>query len=272
MEYDLIIITGASSGLGKEFARVLAGRTRTLMITARRIDRLRILADELTAAHKDLTVICQLCDLSDSSDRDKLICKLQQMMHGRTLLVNNAGLGDYGEYSCAQKERVRTMVQVNVAAVAELTHALLSRLVEQGGDVVNISSLAADIPLPDFALYAATKAFVASFGEGLRAELRESKVRVLTVCPGPVHTEFGEVARRPGQERRDFFLRRRFYTEAKTVVRDSLRALEKGRTRCYPSAKVWLAGCILRSLPLWFLRLVLNRRPRRVVSQPLKSS
>ena len=272
MEYDLIIITGASSGLGRKFARVFAGRTGMLVITGRRLDRLRDLAEELTVAHKNLTVLCEPCDLADSDARDRLICKIQGMPHGRMLLMNNAGLGDYGEYVSAQKERVRSMVQVNVAAVAELTHALLPRLVEQGGDVVNVASLAADTPLPDFALYAATKAFVTSFSEGLRAELRQSHVRVMAVCPGPVHTEFGEVALRKGQARKEAPLRRCFYTEAETVVREALRALEKGRARCYPSAKVWLAGCILRSLPLWFLRLVLNRRPRRVVSQPLKSS
>ena len=160
MEYELVIITGASSGLGREYARALAGCTRTMVIVARRGERLKNLASEISSTHANLVVICETCDLADSAARDQLVGRLQQMPAGRTLLINNAGLGDYGEYVNAQKERVRAMVQVNIAAVAELTHALLPRLIEDRGDVVNIASLAADIPLPDFALYAASKAFV----------------------------------------------------------------------------------------------------------------
>ena len=267
MEYELVIITGASSGLGREYARALAGCTRTMVIVARRGERLKNLASEISSTHANLVVICETCDLADSAARDQLVGRLQQMPAGRTLLINNAGLGDYGEYVNAQKERVRAMVQVNIASVAELTHALLPRLIEDGGDVVNIASLAADIPLPDFALYAASKAFVASFSEGLRAELRQSGVCVLAVCPGPVHTEFGEVALRRGQTKREAPLRRSFYTAAEVVVRERLEALAKRRARCYPAMKVWLAGCIFRMLPLWFLRFVLNRRPRRMASQ-----
>ncbi len=268
MEYELIIITGASSGLGEEFARVLAGCAHTLVLVARRQERLHRLADELIAEHKGLAVICEVCDLSDPAARVGLIRKLQQMPGGRCLLVNNAGLGDYGEFASADPERVRSMVQVNIAALVELTRAMLPRMAEQGGDLIQVASLAADVPLPDFALYAASKAFVVSFSEGLRAEWHESGVRVLAVCPGPVHTEFGQVALRRGQARREAPLRRWFYTPAGVVVRESLRALEKGKARCYPSFKVWVAGCILRALPLRLLRIVLNRRPRRMPPQP----
>lgn len=272
MEYELVIITGASSGLGREYARALAGRTRTMVIAARRRERLESLAGELAETQRGLNIVCEACDLADPAARDAWADKLQRMPRGRTLLVNNAGLGDYGEYAGAKRERVREMVQVNIAAVAELTHALLPRLIGQGGDVLNVASLAADVPLPDFALYAASKAFVASFSEGLRAELRQSGVRVLAVCPGPVHTEFGEVALRRGQARREAPLRSWFYTTAERVVQESLRALEKGCARSYPSAKVRLAGCVLRALPLWLLRPALNRRPRRMASQPPEAS
>ena len=272
MEYELTIVTGASSGLGEGFAEALSGRTRRMVLVARRQERLEALAQRLGKLYPSTEFVSMRCDLAQASQRDELLARLTRLPPGRTLLINNAGLGDYGELAAAQIVKIRQLMEVNMLAVAELAHGLLPRLQRDGGDVVNIASLAADVFLPDFALYAASKSFVASFSEALRLELRGSGIRVLAVCPGPVHTEFGSVAKRDGYDCGDMPLKSCFYTSADAVIRSALRALEKGDARCYPSLKVWISGCLLRLLPLWLRRTILATRPRRVSIQSGKAS
>ena len=267
MEYAHIIITGASSGIGAAFARRLAQEAGTpceFYLIARRRDRLEALADELRARHPGLSVHPVPCDLADPTARGELLQRLAALPAGRCLLLNNAGLGDYGEFATSAPARNTQLMQVNMLAAVELTRALLPHLLASGGDVVNIASLAADIALPDFALYSASKAFLATYSEALRLELRGSGIRVLAVCPGPVHTEFGSVAQRPGHDRGDMPLKQWFYTPAEVVVSAALRALAAGKARCYPSAKIRLSACLLRLLPLWLHRCILSTRPRRV--------
>lgn len=265
MNYARVIITGASSGLGECFARALAADGRELALIARRQERLESLAAELRAQHPGARLTCYPCDLADSAARARLGAALAALPAAPTLLINNAGLGDYGAFAGADAEQTRRLMQVNMLAPVELTHALLPCL--QGGGIINIASLAADVFLPDFALYAASKAFVASFSEGLRLELAGSGTRVLAVCPGPVHTEFGSVARRAGYSSGDIPLKAWLYTAKETVVRGSLRALAAGKPRYYPSLKIRLAGALLRNMPLCLLRLILRTRPRRVTAQ-----
>ena len=264
MEYDLIIVTGASSGLGEAFAQALAVRTSRMVLVARRKQRLEELAETLSKRQAGLQVMCVPCDLADATQRKQLVEFLREMPPGRTLLVNDAGLGDYGEFCSADEEKSRRLLEVNMMAPVQLTQALLPRMLAGGGDIVNIASLAADVFLPDFALYAASKSFLASFSEGLNIELRGKGIRVLAVCPGPVHTEFGRIAQRGGYDRGDMPIKKWFYTPIETVVSGSLHALEAGKARYYPSTKVFLSSCILRHTPLWMLRAVLRMRPRRV--------
>lgn len=268
MKYTQAIITGASSGFGAEFARRLAPVCRRLVLVARRETVLHGLAEELRAAHEGLEVVVQPCDLSVPEQRQTLIQQLDILPEGATLLVNNAGLGDYGEFATSTPERNNSLLQVNMLAVVELTRAVLPRLLTQGGGIINISSLAADLPIPDFALYAASKAFVASFSEALRLELKEKGIPVACICPGPVHTEFGDVARREGRSDGKSPFRKGFYTETPTVVSAALRAVEKGKARTYPSFKVRMAGLLVRNLPLWLLRLVMGMRPRKTKPLP----
>ncbi len=268
MEYEFIIVTGASSGLGEGFAEALAARTRRMALVARRLGRLEALAQRLRALHPATEFLCMPCDLSQPVERGGLLEKLRGLALGHTLLVNNAGLGDYGEVATAAPDKIRQLMQVNMLAVVELSHGLLPCLLQSGGDIINIASLAADVFLPDFALYAASKAFVASFSEGLRLEVADRGIRVLAVCPGPVHTEFGAVARRDGYDQGNPPFKSHFYTRASDVVRSALHALEDGRARAYPSAKVWVGGWLLRTMPLWILRRILAWRPRRVKVQP----
>ena len=266
MKYTHVVITGASSGFGAAFARRLVGECTHMVLIARREEVLQALSAELMAEHAELKVTVQPCDLSDAAARAELMGKLVSLSEGKLLLVNNAGLGDYGEYALSEPERNHRMLQVNVVAVAELTRALLPRMKEQGGGIINIASLAADVFIPDFAVYAASKAFVASFSEAVRLEVRGAGIPVLAVCPGPVHTGFGEVARRHGCTNGYSPFKKWFYTPISTVVNGAVKALESGKARYYPSLRIRLAGLLVRNLPLWVLRTVMGRRPRQVSS------
>lgn len=265
MEWQQIIITGASSGFGEAFARRLAGTCRQMLLVARRADALQSLAAGLEAACPGLEAVPVPCDLADARARGELARRLQGLPAGRTLLVNNAGLGDYGEFAASDPVRNNEMVQVNMMAVAELARAVLPAMLEQrGGGIINVASLAADLPIPDFAMYAASKAFVASFSEALRLETKGCGVAVTAVCPGPVHTGFGETARRQGCSGNEMPLRQWFYATPADVVETALAALQRNKARCYPTLKVRLAGLLVRNLPLWLLRLAMGARPRKV--------
>lgn len=269
MQYTQAIITGASSGFGAEFARRLAPLCRRLVLVARRESLLEELAASLRQSHKDLETEVVCCDLADEAARRRFADSLG-LQPGPTLLVNNAGLGDYGEFAGSDPERNRSILQVNVCALVELTRSLLPALRGQGGGIINIASLAADLPIPDFAMYAASKAFVVSFSEALRLELKKEGIPVTCICPGPSHTGFGDVARRAGCNDGKSSFRKGFYTPAAAVVDAALKALRSNKPRCYPSLKVRLAGLLLRNMPLACLRAVLSRRPRRVrsITQP----
>lgn len=268
MNYARVIITGASSGLGEAFAEALAADGRELLLIARRQERLEQLAARLRALHPELEVRAIPSDLADPAARAHLTEQLCALPEKPCLLVNNAGLGDYGSFADSDPLKLHNLLQVNMLALVELTRALLPAMLRTGSSgIINIASLAADVFLPDFALYAASKSFVASFSEGLRLELLGSGVRVLAVCPGPVHTEFGSVARRSGFDSGDIPFKPFFYTAIPTVVQGSLRALAAHCPRYYPSAKIRLAGWLLRALPLWLLRLILSTRPRKVSQQ-----
>lgn len=265
--YGQVIITGASSGFGMAFARRLVGECGHMVLIARRREVLEELADELRAANSALEVTVKACDLASEPARARLVEELRtQEAAGKTLLINNAGLGDYGEYVSSAPERNNQMLQVNVLAVAELTRALLPRMLQQGGGIINIASLAADLFIPDFAIYAASKAFVASFSEAIRLEVRKAGVPVVAVCPGPVHTGFGDVARREGYTNGYSSFKKWVYTSIPTVVNGALDALAKKQPRYYPSRRIRLAGCLLRNAPLWLLRAVMGCRPRKVES------
>lgn len=266
MKYTHVVITGASSGFGAAFARRLAGECAHMVLIARRGEVLQKIADELKSDTPGLEVTVRSCDLSDATARAELCTELVNLSEGKLLLVNNAGLGDYGEYALSAPERNHRMLQVNVVTVAELTRALLPRMKGQGGGIINIASLAADVFIPDFAVYAASKAFVASFSEAVRLELLGAGVPVVAVCPGPVHTEFGEVARRHGCSNGYSPFKKWFYTPIPTVVNGAVKALECGKARYYPSLRIRLAGLLVRNLPLWVLRTVMGRRPRKVSS------
>jgi uncharacterized protein len=196
------LVTGASSGIGAAIAAELASRGYSLALVARREERLRSLAAELASDHGvDADVIA--CDLADPAERDRLMDELRARERAVELLVNNAGFGHQADFAPSPRERMVEMVRLNVEAVVDLTSRFLGTMVEKGrGGVINIASTAAFQPLPGSAVYAASKAFVLSFSEAIRTELRGSGVTVTAVCPGPVKTEFTEVAGVGGVEER----------------------------------------------------------------------
>ena len=246
------------------FARRLVGECAHMVLVARRKEVLMELSDELRSANSSLKVTVLAHDLATESGRARVIQHLDELPAGKTLLINNAGLGDYGEYQSSAPERNHQMLHVNVLAVAELTRALLPRMVEQGGGIINIASLAADLFIPDFAIYAASKAFVASFSEAIRLEVRKAGVPVVAVCPGPVHTGFGDVARRSGCTNGYSSFKKWVYTSVPTVVNGALEALAQNKPRFYPSRRIRLIGWVLRNTPLGLMRLIMGMRPRKV--------
>lgn len=262
--FSCALVTGASSGLGTEFARQLAGCCDSLILTARREDRLDNLASELRQAVPKLLVFTHAGDISRSEGRDSLLQFINEHKLVPDLLINNAGLGDYGEFSSSGWEKTSMMLDVNIMALTQLTYALLPGIREKKGGIINMSSLAASLPLPDFVVYAATKSYVSYFSEGLRLELKEEGIPVLAVCPGPVATEFGDVARRKNFTREIFPGRDLVYTKKETVVAQSLKAMERGRARVFPGWKVKLSGLILGTMPLFVIRFIMSFRPRRV--------
>jgi short-subunit dehydrogenase len=196
------LVTGASSGIGAAIAKELAARGYSVALTARREERLQSLATDLTSEH-GVTAEAIACDLGDPAERERLVDDLRTRGRAVEVLVNNAGFGHQADFSTSPRERMVEMVQLNVEAVVDLTSRFLTPMAERGrGTIINIASTAAFQPLPGSAVYAASKAFVLSFSEAIRTELRGSGVTVTAVCPGPVRTEFTDVAGFPGVEDR----------------------------------------------------------------------
>jgi uncharacterized protein len=196
------LVTGASSGIGTAMARELASRGYAITLVARREERLRSLAADLTSEH-DVAAEVIAADLGDASERDRLQDELRKSGRSVEVLVNNAGFGHQADFATSPRDRMVEMVQVNVEAVVDLTSRFLGPMVERGrGSIINIASTGSFQPLPGSAVYGASKAFVLSFSEAVRTELRGSGVTVTAVCPGPVRTEFTSAAGVPGVEDR----------------------------------------------------------------------
>lgn len=263
--YSTVVITGASSGFGAAFAQQLASQCEHMVLIARREDKLRTLAAELESTHRTKVEVCP-CDLSAPAARAQLVEKLSMLSGSKLMLINNAGLGDYGDFCTSTPATNRTLMEVNMSAPVELTRAMLPAMLQaESAYIINIASLAADLAIPDFAMYAASKAFVASFSEALRLELAKTHIHVTAVCPGPVHTGFGDVARRTGKSKKEVPFRKWFYTSIPCVVKSALNAVQHNKPRCYPSFKIRLAGLFVRNAPLWLLRMIMGTRPRKAV-------
>ena len=221
---EVALITGASAGLGVEFARQLSARGHRLVLVARRKERLEELAKELGEARS------VALDLSEADAAAKLMADLEA--HGETvdLLVNNAGFGLIGPFAKLDARRERQMIDLNVGTLTDLCRAAAPGMIERkSGAILNVASTAAFQPGPKMAVYFATKAFVLSLSEALHEELKPHGIKVSCLCPGPTRTEFGDVAGFGGNGLFD-----RVAMDAATVVRTGLKGLDKNRAVVVP--------------------------------------
>jgi short-subunit dehydrogenase len=256
------LITGASAGIGREFARQLAPRAKSLVLVARREPRLNELRDELNQQHPNLAVTVRRTDLAELVQVNELLAWLDCERVDIDVLINNAGLGDSGSFATSDPVRNEQMTLVNIACLTRITRHLLPRMIaSRRGGILNVSSSAGFLPVPDFAVYAATKAYVTSFSEALRTELRGTGVSVCALCPGPVHTEFQEVAKRPGgqPDRGPEFV----FVPVEQVVREAIGALEANRPLVIPGLSIKLGMLLVRIMPMPIVRLLLRFSPRR---------
>ncbi len=242
------LVTGASSGLGAEFARRLAERGHDVTIVARRVDRLEALREEIIAEHP-VTVNVVGADLETKAGRATVMSLLKAQ--SPWILVNNAGYGTRGALVNLDPGRERAEVQLNIVALHEFTLTLLPALVRAGtGGIINLASTASFQAIPYMATYAATKAFVLHFTEALAEEVHGTGVRVMALCPGPVRSEFGQVA---GTE--DYMrVARPMSMGVERCVAAALRTFDRGGAVCIPGALNFALAESTRIAPRALLR------------------
>jgi short-subunit dehydrogenase len=217
------LVTGASQGLGKAFSYALAARNQNVVLVARSRDKLEGLANELKRSHSVLAEVLEF-DLTSPSAGPRLAQQLRDRKLQVNLLVNNAGFGIRGEFLKLPLERQMEMLQLNNAAVVELTYSLLPSLMErpQAG-IINVSSTAGFQAIPYASLYAATKSFLMSFSLGLEEEMRSRGVGVVTLCPGRILANGRQGEAKNGNRKFGFI-----YQSPEDVVREALESLASG--------------------------------------------
>jgi uncharacterized protein len=251
----MCLVTGASSGLGAAFARLLAGRGYNVLLVARRRERLEALADELHAHGVTAEVYC--CDLSDRAARAGLIGHLQNHDRAVDMLINNAGFGTAGRYLDVSPTREREMIGVNIDAPVELCRAVIGGMTERrSGAILNVSSIAAFAPLPGMSLYTGTKAMLLTFSASIHAELAGHGVTVTVLTPGGIRTEFAEVAGAPGLAAR---LPDAIWMSPDAVAAHGIAGLERGRWLIVPGPLNRAVGLILRHIPRTILLAAAGR-------------
>jgi short-subunit dehydrogenase len=224
------LITGASAGIGEAIARDLAGRGHGVTLVARREERLRSLAGELSDRF-GVRAEAIAVDLGSDSARADLPRRLDELGLEVEILVNNAGFGGGEDFARTDRDRLVSMVELNCVALLDLQAAYLPRMVERGrGAVINIASTAAFQPLPGAATYAATKAFVLSLSEAVHEELKGTGVTLTAICPGPVKTEFAEAAGLRAEEQVPGML----WMSAESVAKAAVEAADDGKRAIVP--------------------------------------
>ena len=250
------LITGASSGLGAEFARQLAARGYHLILTARRQSRLEQLAAEL---HRQASIPVEIlvADLA-TLEGQQVVADHIRRLPALDLLVNNAGFGTNGRFSQVETHKNAAMLQVHINASVLLTHAALpGMLARRQGYIINVSSMAG-LVLIRSVLYAATKAFLINFSQTLQAELDGTGVHIQALCPGFTYTEFHDTPEYTGYDRRK--IPRWLWLTSDKVVQESLAAMHRRSVICIPGLQYKLIGAIARnSLSGFFVRQIGTR-------------
>ena len=247
------IITGASSGIGAELARVFARQGHALVLVARREARLKALAAELEAAGARVPLILPV-DLAKRDATARLALALAARDLEPEYVVNNAGFGAHGY--AADRDELLVMIDLNMRALTDLSLAFVDSLARHRGGILNVASVAGFVPAPTSAVYYASKAYVISFSEALCCELKPMGVRVTTLCPGPVHTEFQ--ARAGVQSRRTTV----FHLPAARVAELGYRGLMRGKRLVIPGLGNKIVTLLPRIVPRSWLLAAAGRRQR----------
>jgi uncharacterized protein len=253
----VVVVTGASSGIGEQIAREFAHRGYRLVLVARRADRLRELAEEFGGRAHVLPV-----DLSDREDRATLPGQVAALGVVTDVLINNAGLATLGAVADSDPEAELNLVEVDVAAVVDLCSRFVPDMVKRGrGAVLNVASVGAFGPVPGQASYGAAKAFVLSYTHSLREELRGTGVSAATLCPGPVKTGFGEAAGIPDEEA-EKSLPKFLWEKPEAVAKAAVDGLASDKAVIIPGAGNRIAAAANHLLPRGLVtRLVARNHP-----------
>jgi short-subunit dehydrogenase len=228
------LITGASSGIGLELAKLFAQDGHDLVLVARRGDRLRVLAAELASRHRVRSTVIT-ADLADPGTPPEIARSVEAAGLEIRYLVNNAGYGLVGRFAETDITTELRMIQVNVSALTHLTKLfLVGMLARHEGAILNVASTAGFVPGPFMAVYYATKAYVISFSEALAEELTGSGATVTVLCPGTTRTEFWAAAGAAGADASARLLRRPWVAEAASVARAGYEGLRAGKRMVIP--------------------------------------
>lgn len=247
----VVVVTGASSGIGAAFVRAVAHEARVVVLVARRTERLLALQEELAGA--PATLEAWTADLAQPGAVDALAEHLLGTFGSVDVLVNNAGLGDGGLFECADPDKLDAVVQVNVLALTRLTRLLLPAMVaRRRGGLLFVSSGYGLVWMPGMSVYIATKHYVTALSDALRCELQGTGVVVSQLCPGPVATEFEQVAFAGKAPRVPGFVQ----ISAEDCARHGLRGLARSRALVVPGWKHQLLIGSYRLLPRPIMRLV----------------
>lgn len=264
-----ILITGASSGIGKELARQFALRARALILVARRVQLLEQLSTELQSLRKELKVHIEACDLNNLSSIESMLNSAIQKAGPIDILVNNAGFGDPSLFENADSQRIEGMIRVNVIAPTFLTRRLLPKMIERkSGGILNIGSGAGLVVMPGSAVYSATKYYLHGFSEALRAEVSEAGIVVTEVAPGPVETEFDAVAGRRLAGVPPPFMD----ISAEQCAREAIKDFEKNRAIVYPGFAYRRLMKLLPFVPRSLQRSVALRNAKKLREKTTKST
>ena len=254
------VITGASAGIGAEFARQLAERGYDLLLIARREERLTELCRQLSGQFK---INCEVfpADLSQEADIDLVAVRIGEIAD-ISMLINNAGFGARGFFAEANFNRQIDMLNVHIMATVKLTRAALEKMMVNGrGDIINVSSAAGFLTGPGSVNYCATKAYLISFSQSLRGEVKDRGIRVQVLCPGYTLTEFHEVGELKGFDRSR--IPKFMWQPAGYVVRESLKGLDRNRPICIPGAGYRVLLGLVRMPFVGAILKALARRIRR---------
>ena len=250
--HNTVLITGASSGIGKELAYLYAKDAKQLILVARNESRLKEVAEEVEKHGAKATIISQ--DLAEPQSAQLLLEKIKDQAKDIEVLINNAGFGDIGDFSNADIDKTENMMQLNMNTLTSLTRLIVPHMINNNkGAIMNVASTAAFQPGPYMAVYFATKAYVLSLSEALQAELEDKGVHVMALCPGPTDTHFAETAN--DGKNLSFF---KNTMDAKTVAKLAKEGMEKKKAIVITGTKNRLTTLLPKLLPRSVVRKVMK--------------